>query len=333
MPYVAGVDGGATKTRVALADPEGNVRGVGVAGPSNYGTAPLRVVRENIQSAFQQAWQEAGDPMGKVRAAFLGMANVVSETDRATIYQLVEELDLVTDNLIHVDHDIRISLAGGLGGQQGIALIVGTGSSCYGRRDDGREWMAGGWGHILDDLGSGYDLARKAMIAVVRAEDGRSHPTRLTAVMKEALRIEEVKDIMRRVYYEGFSGEGHPMTKEEIASLAPVVIQMAGEEERAAMQIVEQGVQELVLMVSTVAKQLEFPDDEVPVVVTGGLARKSRLMRDLLYAKISQSLPGSKICEPKLSPVLGGVLLALQLSGIPTENQIVDNLSETGRQV
>jgi len=151
--------------------------------------------------------------------------------------------------------------------------------------------------------------------------------------MKEALRIEEVKDIMRRVYYEGFSGEGHPMTKEEIASLAPVVIQMAGEEERAAMQIVEQGVQELVLMVSTVAKQLEFPDDEVPVVVTGGLARKSRLMRDLLYAKISQSLPGSKICEPKLSPVLGGVLLALQLSGIPTENQIVDNLSETGRQV
>jgi len=61
------------------------------------------------------------------------MAGVVSDDDRTTIRQIAEQLRLAPPERIGVDHDIRIALAGGLAGQPGIALIVGTGSSCYGR--------------------------------------------------------------------------------------------------------------------------------------------------------------------------------------------------------
>ncbi len=137
MPLVIGVDGGGTRTRAALVTESGQILGLGTAGPSNYDDVGVAVAQSNIGLAVQRAWQQAGLSSRQGDAAFLGMAGVVSSADRATIYRMAAELALAPTPRIHVDHDIRIALAGGLAGQPGIALIVGTGSSCYGRRADG----------------------------------------------------------------------------------------------------------------------------------------------------------------------------------------------------
>jgi len=43
----------------------------------------------------------------------------------------------------------------------------------HGRTADGRDWRTGGWGRMLDDLGSGCWFGVQAMIAVTCAADGR----------------------------------------------------------------------------------------------------------------------------------------------------------------
>lgn len=329
MKIIAGVDGGGTSTRVLLADSTGKIKGYGVSGSSNYGSISIDKVKAHISEAFCIALDQAKLKSKNVDAVFMGMAGVVSEKDKSTIKQIVTEIDHFNIKKITVDHDIRISLAGGLAGKEGIALIAGTGSSCYGRRDDGHHWMSGGWGHLIDDKGSAYDLVRQAIEAVVRAEDGRGKATLLTDSMLKGLRINDISDIMRRLYYDGFSGEGHPMSKGELASLAPLVIEAAEKKDEVAGQILTQGVMELALMVQTVAKKLNFSNDSVQVVITGGTVRKSAYLKNLVHKEIKNMVTGSEICEPYFPPVAGAVLLALRLANAELNEKVFKNLEKT----
>ncbi|MEX0721505.1 MAG: BadF/BadG/BcrA/BcrD ATPase family protein [Balneolaceae bacterium] len=329
MKIVAGVDGGGTSTRVLLADHNGNIKGFGVSGSSNYGSISIDKVQAHINEAFSLALNQAELKSNSIDAVFMGMAGVVSEQDQSTIRQIVKELDVIEAENISVDHDIRISLAGGLAGKEGIALIAGTGSSCYGRRNDNRHWMSGGWGHLIDDRGSAYDIVRQALKAVVRAHDGRGQVTLLTNLMLKGLRIDDISDIMRRLYFEGFSGKGHPMSKGELASLAPLVIEAAEKKDEVARQILKKGVMELALMVQTVADKLDFSHESVQVVITGGTVQKSDYLKNLVYREIENMVAGSKICEPYFPPVAGAVLLALRMANVELNDKVFRKLEET----
>jgi N-acetylglucosamine kinase len=316
LRIVAGVDGGGTNTRAVLVTEDGAVLGTGVAGPSNYDDVGVDATKESIQRALREAWRQVGEPPRSCDAVFLGMAGVVSEIDRVTIRKIAAELRMAPPRQIGVDHDIRISLAGSLAGDEGIALIVGTGSSCYGRRVNGREWRAGGWAHLLDDVGSGYYLGLQAMIAAVRDTDGRGAPTALSQCVLAALKLPDMQDIMRRLYHDG-------MSRAEIAALAPLVIEVAAAGDAIAGEIITRGVNELALMVKTVAEKLEFRLDKVLVSVTGGVAQTGPIYKEPLYAGIRRYVPTAQIVEPKLPPVLGAALLALESLGVkPTKGFI-----------
>ena len=45
--------------------------------------------------------------------------------------------------------------------QQGVIVISGTGAIVYGINANGDEARASGWGYLLGDEGSGYDIAIK----------------------------------------------------------------------------------------------------------------------------------------------------------------------------
>lgn len=327
MKIIAGVDGGATQTRVALADTSGRILGTGKSGPSNYGSVPKYKIQNHIEEAFRQAFEQAEISITQIEAIFLGMAGVVSKADRKAIRQIIEESELVNVREICVDHDIRISLGGGLAGQEGIALIVGTGSSCYGSSRGGRDWMAGGWGHLLDDRGSAYDIARRGLSAVIRAADGRGPKTDLTEVIMQGLNISQIHEIMQKVYVDGPSGR--PMDKKEIASLATLVTKAAHEGDEVALQIVREGISELVLMVKTVVNHLNFSSSRIPLVISGGTVNGSTLIKNKLFGALQSSGLEIAIQKPIFSPVKGSILLALQRIGIDIEEEIIANMKES----
>ena len=62
----------------------------------------------------------------------------------------------------------------------GCVLIAGTGSICFGVNSNGVSARCGGYGHILDDVGSGYAIGRDALREAVRSADGRSKPSALS---------------------------------------------------------------------------------------------------------------------------------------------------------
>lgn len=321
---VIGVDGGGTSTRVAVATANGNLLGIGQAGAGNYHDVGAERVQLHIERALVAAWSSAGQTRQQAAAAFLGLGSITSEEDRQVIRRIARELALAPDDKVGVDHDLSIALAGGLGGRAGIVLIAGTGSSSFGRGPDGRTWRAGGWGHTLDDLGSSGWLGLQAMVATVRAFDGRGDSTILSGKVLEALGIDDIQKIMRRV-----DGEG--MTRREIAGLAPLVTNAAATGDPVARQLLTEAAQHLALLPTTVAKKLNLAEqlDAVPLVVTGGLTQAGPEFQVALAAALHEALPQAVVSSPKFQPVIGAVLRAIELLDGGPSSTVIDNLLDS----
>ncbi len=323
---VLGADGGGTSTRVVLADHDGTVLGYGRAGPSSLDGVDLETTTRHIGEAVDSAWQDSGLRPRPVDASFWGIAGVASERDRDLIRGVVLAGRVSDPHHVGIDHDIRIALAGGLGNRPGIVLIAGTGSSCYGRASTGASVRVGGWGHVLDDGGSSYFLGLEAVKAVVRSADGRRGPTSLTDAVLSRYGIADVQEIMHELYATR-SG------KSDLAALAPVVLAAAEDGDEAARNIVEAAFEELAGLVSVACSRLALGSAERRLTVTGGLAHSGAYFRDGLYRAVAAKVPGIQVQEPLLPPVLGAVLLALELLDPPSAARALPALLRAGQAV
>jgi len=301
---VMGVDGGNSTCRVVLADSKGRVLGYGKSGPASADGVDVETTTMHIHEAASAAWKDAGQSPQPVSASFWGMAGVVSEPDRDLIRKIVAGLKISDPNSLGIDHDIRIALSGGLGNQPGIALIVGTGCSCYGRSKTGYSLRVGGWGHILDDGGSSYYLGLEAIKAVVRSSDGRKSATSLTSHVLDHFGIDDVQEIMHQVYSKGAE-------KSVIAALAPTVLEEAQNGDAIASEIVIAGFDELATLVKIASARLG--EDGKRLTITGGLAHSGDFFKNGLYQAIRDHVPNIQIQEPLLPSVLGAILLALEM--------------------
>jgi N-acetylglucosamine kinase-like BadF-type ATPase len=324
--YVLGVDGGGTKTQVAIVAEDGRLGGVGLGGPSNFDDVGIATAQANIGQAVMMARQAAGLNEISFEAVFLGMAGVVSAEDRAVIQQMAQNLALAPADQVGVDHDCRIALAGGLAGRPGIVLIAGTGSSCYGMNMAGESWRAGGWGYLISDEGSSYWLGVQAMRAAVSAYDGRSEATLLVDKVLQHLGLTLMEQIMHRIYVPGLS-------RAEVAGLAPVVIEAAQAGDRVALALLNQGTQDLAECVLAVARRLGLAETPCELAVVGGLGQAGDIFIQPLRWAILARLPHCRLVLAELPPVLGACLLALQKLGITVDAATAQNLHQAKRQL
>ncbi|MBA7602935.1 hypothetical protein ES703_10031 [subsurface metagenome] len=93
-------------------------------------------------------------------------------------------------------NDTRIGLAAGSDSKNGVMIICGTGSNCFGVNEEGKEAKVNGWDYILGDEGSGYEVGIKALRALMKAYDGRGESTLLSKTILEDLNIKNVSELM-----------------------------------------------------------------------------------------------------------------------------------------
>lgn len=317
--YYLGIDGGGTKTEAVIIDSSGHIKGVGVGGASNFGNIGKTQATQNIHTAVHSAASAASIAPLSFNAAFLGIAGTVSEDDRKVVFQMALDLGLAPEARIGVDHDCRVALAGGLGGQPGIVQIIGTGTSCFGMNAAGERWMAGGWGHLIADEGGGYWFGIQAMKAATAAFDTRGEKTLLANMVLRALGISRVDQIMQRLYQ-------NEMSVAEIAAVGRFVLDAAGQGDQVAMDIITHGMYEIARCIDAVAKVLRFEEEELKLVCTGGILKAGPVVTTPLAQAVHSLLPTCKIEAPLFSSAVGAALLALQLHSPDTFDKIVINL-------
>ncbi len=158
-----GIDGGATKTICLLSD-EG-VLSAGLSGPSNYITIGVEGARRAIEEAVTRALKGC-QGIQRVDVAYLGMAGAEGPRGKRIFNDIMQGLGIA--GRVFVDTDAAIAVAGATACKPGVVVISGTGSIAYGVNRFGERRRAGGWGYLLGDEGSGFDIGRRGLASALR---------------------------------------------------------------------------------------------------------------------------------------------------------------------
>lgn len=320
LPLFVGVDGGGTKTRAILGTETGRILGEGYAGPSNYNAVGRVAAADAVREAVRDAQRAAGALGVPLDGTFLGLAGVTTEEDRRIVRGLVAAAGL--DGSIGVHHDCYVALFGATGGRPGIVLISGTGSSCFGVDPSGAAALVGGWGHFLGDEGSAFHVVHLGLRAAVMAADGRGPKTRLLARFREHFGVRDDRDLMWAVY------DAMGIEVPKVASLAPIIFEVAREGDPVASKIIQDVVEQLVLHVNVVRDRLTFTAD-CEVALVGGLFEGAPELAEAVRAAIVSAWPGARVIRPRFDPAVGAYLAALRRGGVTLTPAVVEEVERS----
>jgi N-acetylglucosamine kinase-like BadF-type ATPase len=301
---VIGIDGGGTRTRAQLANLEGAILGKGEAGASNPLAHGMESAQRELEAAIANAFESARIQRQRAAALVMGLGGASQTQEQTELQGWARER--FADH-VAVVHDGEILLAAGTSEHWGIALVAGTGSLAWGRNRAGKTARAGGWGYLLGDEGSGFDLARQALRAATQFADGRGEPTHLLEQILTFWNLAEPNDLLPKVYRSG-------LTHQDIAKLAPIVLQTAEMADDVALNLVHQAADSLVRAVVAVSRALHIETESFPLAVTGGLVLHSAFLQSELHAALRKQNCHASPIEWVPHPVAGAVRLAITLA-------------------
>lgn len=302
---LCGIDGGGSKTLVALATAQGEI----VSITRGEATSPLE--RSNWDTALAaQVTSVAARPDLLAIAAALPAYGEVAEVSAAQEAVIARLFGATPKRVLN---DVDAAHIGAFAGGSGILILAGTGSMAWARDASGASHRTGGWGDVVGDEGSGYWIGRHVLGAVSKSIDGRTGPTTMVDGIFALLGL----DLGDRVNaLEGWASRlAEPRT--QIAALAPVALASAAAGDVAARAIVDAAADELTAHVAMLERRL----GPLPWSFAGGLF-ESPVLRDAVAGRI-----GRPPVRPLLPPVGGAVLAAARHIGHSVDEAFVARLA------
>jgi N-acetylglucosamine kinase-like BadF-type ATPase len=295
MKLFLGIDGGQSGTTALIGDETGRILGMGRGGPSNHAAAQQgrerlrRAITESVSNACAAAGLASGV---RFEAACCGMSG--GPEDKRSILEAI----LPAERLV-VTTDAAIALAGATPSGRGIIVIAGTGSMAFGRNEANFTARAGGWGYLFGDEGSAFDVARQALRAALRMEEGWGPDTTLRGTLVEAVGACDANQLMHRFYEPDWP-------RDRIARLAPLVDAAAAAGDSVAQEILQYAALQLATLASSVRARLWDRDAAVEVAYSGGVFRSEPIARR--FRELMELEPHTR-CGPAQRPPAEGALL------------------------
>jgi N-acetylglucosamine kinase-like BadF-type ATPase len=325
-----GVDGGGTKTACLIGDGCGNILGVCYAESSSIKSRSWDQVKEVLGALIKRALELSCSSTSQLKGIFLGLAGADRPEDKQQFVTFLHEW-LGGDIPVTVHNDAITAVAAGTWGEAGMVLISGTGSIAYGYLPESDTYVrVGGWGYLLGDEGSGFDIGKKALSAVMKQHDGRGRRTLLTELILDAWSLPEPDAIITHIY-------NRPNVRAVMADLSKLVVSAAKSGDKTAARIIDEALEELGKLAVTVKSRLssEQPDadiSELPLLLSGGMFSDDWFLNQFAR-KISVRTSGLVLNRVALPPVTGCYVLALKQAGIGITDAVKEKIQEweTGR--
>ncbi len=296
---VLGLDGGGTKTLVAVAGPSGHVNLVTGGG-----------VDPTAGDGWEGRLAALVAGLGPVDAAVLGLP-YFSEVPAISARQ-VALAARVFGHGAQVRNDVDVAFEGALAGADGVLILAGTGSMAWGRGPRGVR-RCGGFGDVFGDEGSAYWIGREALALVSRQLDGRVRAADFAGGILAALGVAGA-GLIDWTY-----GQPHP--RAAIAGLAVVVAGLADGGNREARALLARAA----LQLAALARGAGWRRGDNWSYAGGVLGNAT--LRGMVAARL-----GCDPVAPVLPPVGGAVLVAAQAAGWDTGPGFIQALARSLRQ-
>lgn len=305
---ILGIDGGGSKTLIAVADHTGQVLHMSRGQPIN----PIdRPDWQQILDVHLRPFIESGSvrSIGAALPAYGEVAAISSAQDSLIA-------DLAGPRPRVVMNDVDAAQIGAFAGGSGILLLSGTGSMAWARDAMGKSYRVGGWGDVIGDEGSSHWIGKRVLETISQSIDGRIPRTGLVHAVLSALDIDPSRA------QDGLENWVTHLTspRPQIAALAPLATELAAQGDTAATVIVEAAANELARHIMAIARLSGLP----PVWSYAGGTFRSELLRDLVADRV-----GSQPIEPRLPPIGGSLVAAAQTLGWQIDDSWIKRLASS----
>jgi N-acetylglucosamine kinase-like BadF-type ATPase len=308
-PLLIAVDGGNSKTDLALARADGEalalVRGP-QSSPHHLGVGGCVDVLEGLlASALAEAGLGNGDGQLPDVAQLL-LAGVDFPSEEEEVLAAVTNRRLA--KRISVGNDTFAVLRAGTEAGWGIAIVCGSGINCLGVAPDGRQTRFPALGDITGDWGGGYDVGLAGVWTAARSEDGRGPKTTLEHVVPRYFGLETPTQLAEAIHRRAV-----PLAR--VTELAPVVLAEAASD-TVAREILDRLADEITVLVRVSLKRLGLTEEPVEVLLGGGLvhAADGTLVRSVAE-RVATVAPAATVKSTSSPPVVGAALLGLDELG------------------
>jgi N-acetylmuramic acid 6-phosphate etherase len=300
-----GIDCGATRSIAAYE--LGDVRKRFEAGPGN-----LRLLNDAQLLALFRALAKVHAGLPTPSAIAIGMASARLESDRQRIRNFAAKVWAKTP--CHACDDLQTALAGGeLDARFAkaapysaiIVTLAGTGSCFFGKNSAGQSVKVGGWGNILGDEGSAYEIGLRAMKLTLREYDVAGQVPKLGQRLLRALMLNKPEEM---------SAWTVAATKPEVAALAVEVANAAKAGDKLARRILNDSAESIAEQAVKCAHRLA-PGESVRFVFAGSVLTKNEFVAKRAAKLIREQWPQALVAPLKTESAWGAVELAKRFAG------------------
>ena len=310
MKRVLAVDGGNSKTDVAVLSAEGDVLGFARGPASSPHHIGVEGTVETVAGLIEEALGRPADGQVADVAALL-MAGVDFPGEEDELRGAVAARGWVEQ--ISIGNDTFAVLRAGTERGWGVAVVCGAGINCVGVAPDGRHARFPALGPTTGDWGGGFDVGLAATSAAARSEDGRGPTTSLERLVPAHFGVGTPLELAEEIHRGAIA-------MARLEELPPVVFAAAAADDAVAAQIVDRLASEVVALSRVALERLDLTEQPVELLLGGGLlqAGDGRLL-GRIEAGMREVGPEIAVRRSSSPPIVGAVLLALDSLGAPLE--------------
>lgn len=301
---VIAVDGGASKTHLALVGRDGELLRL-VRGPAS---SPQNLGLERAVAALDALYHEAGGSGIDAELAQLNVSGVDFPSEEQELRAAIETRGWAKRTV--VENDTFAILRAGTERGWGVAVVCGTGINCVGVDARGRHARFPALGAITGDWGGGSDVGTAALAAAARSEDGRGPATTLERAVPAHFGLETPSELAEAIHRGRVSAH-------RLLELPPVVFAEAERDEVAA-GIVSRLAAEIVAMARVALARLDLSAEPAEVLLGGGLLQSGDgRLSGAVAAELARIAPQAAVTVSSSPPIVGAALLGLEAIGAP----------------
>lgn len=311
-PAVLAVDGGNSKTDLALVSARGELRalvhGTTVSHQAIGMAAGIAGLEELAVRAARDARLDATvRPLADL--AVLCLAGADFPTDVRALTSAIRPLKLAREVVIR--NDGFAGLRAGTARPWGVAVISGSGINCVGVAPNGRVASFPAVGDVAGDWGGGEGIGSEALAASIRGRDGRGPHTRLERLVPQHFGFRRPINLTYALYRDR-------VPESRLRELAPLVFEAAASGDGVARAIIDRLADEVAGMAIAMIRRLRLVRTDVDVVLAGGIMRtRDRPFYERIEAAVRRVARRATIRRVAQRPVLGAALLGLDRIGGP----------------
>jgi len=295
VPGLLGIECGATRT-VALHECGGKIV------RAEFGPANLRLLDD---AQLAKRLRQIAKQFPKPSAVAIGMAGARTPGDKLRLRAAAARA--WPSAAIHATNDLETALAADTRRKPATRVLVlsGTGSCCFGQSPDGATAKIGGWGHILGDKSSGYEIGLRALKACVFYLDRDGTWSALGQRLLRRLQLNSPDQLIDWVAQ---------AEKAKVADLAPEVFAAWAKRDKIAVDILDSAATTLAKDACACAKKLAGKTAPVRFLLSGSVLLKQPKFAAKVARAIRALRPGSQIAALKNESCTGALNLARRLA-------------------